>query len=150
MKCPINRIVYGAFFQEGLLRQPLFYGRTFQRDTFSAYINRCDPGCRNTSYIWGNLFDWHETSIALIFLQRNLQYPAHARRMGLQGTVVLNMTITKEGKIEDIVVADGIDIVMDKEAARVIRLLQLATPPMLKGQPIDVCASVPIKYKLAN
>jgi hypothetical protein len=39
---------------------------------------------------------------------------------------------------------------MDKESVRVVRKLQLATPPMLKGQPVDACVIFPIKYKLVN
>jgi TonB family protein len=84
------------------------------------------------------------------FLQKNVRYPAHARRNGIQGSVYVHMRITKDAKIEDLVVSEGIEVGMDKESVRVMRKLQLATPPMLKGQPVDACVIFPIKYKLAN
>lgn len=90
-----------------------------------------------------------EANIAA-FLQKNVRYPAHARRSGIQGSVFLHMTISKSGKIEDIVVKEGVDPCLDKESVRVIRKLQLSTPPMLQGQPIDACVVFPIRYKLAN
>jgi protein TonB len=86
----------------------------------------------------------------MLFISRNLHYPAYSRRMGIQGVVFLQMTITKDAKIENIVVTDGLEVDLDKESMRVIRKLQLTTPPMLKGQPIEACVVLPIKYKLAN
>lgn len=86
----------------------------------------------------------------MIFLQKNVQYPAHARRNGIQGAVYVQMTITKDGRIENIVVTDGIDTCLDKESMRVIRLLKLATPPMLNGQPVEVCGVASVKYRLVN
>lgn len=84
------------------------------------------------------------------FLQKTVRYPAHARRNGIQGSVYVHMRITKDAKVEDLVVSEGIEVGMDKESVRVMRKLQFATPPMLKGQPIDACVIIPIKYKLAN
>jgi TonB family protein len=84
------------------------------------------------------------------FLQKNVRYPAHARRMGIQGTVFLRMTITKDANIENIVVSEGVEVGLDKEAVRVMRKLQLTTPPMVKGRPVEACVIFPLKFKLAN
>jgi TonB family protein len=84
------------------------------------------------------------------FLAKNLRYPSRARRMGIQGTVFLHMTITKDAKIENIVVTEGVEVGLDKEAVRIMRKLQLTTPPMVKGQPIEACVVFPIRFKLAN
>jgi TonB family protein len=82
------------------------------------------------------------------FIGQGMIYPAKARRQGIQGEVVCSFIITKEGKVENIVVSKGIDVVLDKEAVRIIRALAFSTPPTLNGQPTDVCVQFPIMYKL--
>jgi TonB family protein len=82
------------------------------------------------------------------FLAQNIRYPIKAIQAGLDGKVVLSFRITETGKVEGISVRIGTNIHLDKEAMRVVRKLQFATPPLLNGKPVSVCASLPIKYKL--
>jgi len=83
------------------------------------------------------------------FLLRNLVYPAHARRLGIQGGVHLVFDITKEGKIENVAVRKGVHVVLDKEAVRLIRKLKLASPALINGQPKDFCVTMPLWFKLS-
>lgn len=83
-------------------------------------------------------------------LQKNLRYPARARRLGIQGKVWLTFTVTRENKIENIVVNDGVDIELDKEAVRVIRKIKIISPASRNGEPMDLCVTLPISFKLAN
>jgi TonB family protein len=83
------------------------------------------------------------------FLGRNLRYPAEARRNGIQGAIHLAFTITAQGEIKDIVVTEGVDVVLDKEAVRLLRKLKLASPPKIDGQPQEVCVKMPINFRLA-
>lgn len=75
-------------------------------------------------------------------------YPAYARRRGIQGVVKTSFTVTKEGTIENIVVNEGIDINLDKEAVRVLRTIKFTSPPMIDGEPTEMCVSIPITFKL--
>jgi len=83
------------------------------------------------------------------FIRHKLRYPSKAVRHGIQGAVHLAFTITREGIIKDIVVTRGVDIVLDKEAVRVIRLLKLSSPAMLNGKPQEICVKMPIQFKLS-
>ncbi|HEY9487168.1 MAG TPA: energy transducer TonB [Chryseosolibacter sp.] len=83
------------------------------------------------------------------FILRNLRYPAHARRRGIQGMVHLIFDITKEGKIENVAVKKGVHVVLDKEAVRLIRKLKLASPALINGQPKDFCVTMPLWFKLS-
>lgn len=85
----------------------------------------------------------------LRFISRNLVYPANARRGGIQGAVWLTFTITKQSNIENVYVSKGVHLLLDKEAARLIRKLKFSKPPMVNGQPADVCITMPLKFKLA-
>lgn len=82
------------------------------------------------------------------FVVRNMVYPAHARRHGIQGTVYLVFNITQEGKIENVAVQKGVHLVLDKEAVRVVRKLKLETPPLLNGKPQDLCVAMPLSFRL--
>lgn len=84
----------------------------------------------------------------MTFLRHKLRYPAKARRTGVQGTVHLAFTITTEATIQDIIVTEGVDISLDKEAVRVIRALKLSNPALLNGKPQEVCVHMPLRFKL--
>ncbi|MGB4847667.1 MAG: energy transducer TonB [Saprospiraceae bacterium] len=82
------------------------------------------------------------------FLYSKIRYPAKARENGISGQVILSFTITKEGNVEDIIVLRGANILLDKEAVRVIRQLSFSNPGMLDGKPVKICVKLPVKYVL--
>ncbi len=79
---------------------------------------------------------------------QNIIYPSKARRLDIQGMVMTSFIITKEGKIENIVVNKGVDLVIDKEAVRVLRAIKFSSPPMLNGEPVTICVKLPITFRL--
>lgn len=87
-------------------------------------------------------------SMFMKFLAKNTVYPRDALWEGIQGKVQVIFTITKDGKIENVYVQKGANILLDKEAVRVIRKIKLSSPPTLKGQSQEVCVSVPLAFKI--
>ena len=77
-------------------------------------------------------------------------YPAKARRSGTEGAVKTSFTLTKEGSIENIIITKGTDIVLDKESVRILRELKFSTPPALNGQPVSLCVTLPLTFKLSE
>ena len=83
------------------------------------------------------------------FIGKNIIYPSGAKDQGIQGTVYLQLTLTKVGTFENIVVKRGTNILLDKEAVRVLRQLKFSSPPTINGQTYDFnCLALPIKYRL--
>lgn len=82
------------------------------------------------------------------FLGSKIRYPDDARDNNIQGKVVMVFTITDKGKIENIVVKKSAHVVLDKEAVRVMRKLELGGPPMLDGRPKGMCVTMPIAFTL--
>jgi protein TonB len=110
---------------------------------------------KNADFLTDNAADQYtapvlDTSEAdlMTIIRKNLRYPAYARRNGVDGTVQMIFTITKEGRVENIVVIKGLHVSLDKEAVRMVRLLKFKKPPVVKGEPADVCVKFPITYKL--
>ena len=83
------------------------------------------------------------------FISKNIIYPSRAIEEGIQGTVYVQLMLTKEGAVENIVVKRGINILLDKEAIRVLRQLKFSSPPTINGQVYTFkCLALPIKYRL--
>lgn len=83
-----------------------------------------------------------------IFLANNIRYPEFARDNGISGMVIVRFTIDKKGVISGISVKKGAQVSLDKEAVRVIRLMNFSNPPTLNGQPQSSCITLPIKFML--
>jgi protein TonB len=84
------------------------------------------------------------------FLQKNLRYPASARRMGIEGQVFVSFVIDKEGKISDIQVVKGISADCDKEAVRVVSSMPPWKPGKQNGRPVKSRFVLPIRFKLES
>lgn len=83
------------------------------------------------------------------FLQKNMKYPAIARRMGTEGSVFVSFVIDRDGVISDIQVIKGISTECDKEATRVISLMPPWKPGKQNGKPVRCRFVLPVKFKLA-
>lgn len=78
-----------------------------------------------------------------------MRYPAEARRYGVDGTVWISATITKDGKMIDEKVEEGPDRGLREEALRVMQLIPDEWfPGNANGKPVDVRVSLPVKFKL--
>lgn len=80
-------------------------------------------------------------------LQRNIRYPAMARRAGIEGRVFVQFVINEQGGVEDTRVIRGIGGGADEEALRVVREARF-TPGMQRGRPVRVQYSLPIFFRL--
>ena len=57
----------------------------------------------------------------MLFLSKNIKYPALAQELGLQGKVICQFVVDRNGAIENVEVVRGIDKSLDNEAVRVIK-----------------------------
>ncbi len=84
------------------------------------------------------------------FFYKHLVYPQQAIEKEIKGTVYVVFKITEEGKTDDIFVSNGINILLDKEAVRIIRKLKFSNPPTLKGKVLEHCFKVPVQFRLED
>ena len=83
------------------------------------------------------------------YLSENIKYPVIAQENGIQGKVVCQFTVNKDGSIVDIeVVRSGGDPSLDKEAVRVIKTMPKWKPGKQRGKPVRVKFTVPVSFKL--
>ncbi len=83
------------------------------------------------------------------YLSENVKYPAIAQENGIQGRVICQFVVNKDGAIIDIeVVRSGGDPSLDKEAVRVIKSMPKWKPGQQRGKPVRVRYTVPINFSL--
>lgn len=83
------------------------------------------------------------------FLSKNVKYPAIAQKNGIEGRVIVEFVVAKDGKIEKVKVArTGGDPSLDKEAVRVIKSMPRWTPGKRRGEPVRVKYTVPVNFRL--
>ncbi len=84
----------------------------------------------------------------LRFIKTNLRYPVSAQENGIQGTVILNFVVNREGKITNIKVVRGIGFGCDEESVRVIGKMPDWSPGKQRGQAVSVSFTMPIRFVL--
>ena len=83
------------------------------------------------------------------FLGENIKYPVIAQENGIQGRVVCQFTVNKDGSLVDIeVVRSGGDASLDKEAVRVIKSMPKWKAGKQRGKPVRVKYTLPVNFKL--
>jgi protein TonB len=84
------------------------------------------------------------------FISRNVKYPRVAQRNGIEGTVFVTFVVSKDGSVTNVSVAKGISEECDKEAIRIISLLDKWTPGQQNHRAVNVRMTIPIKFDLAE
>ncbi len=84
------------------------------------------------------------------YLQKNLSYPTLAAENGIQGTVLLQFVVQKDGSIGEVKVVRSKDPDLDREAVRVVKGMPKFIPGRMNGQPVNVWFTLPVKFKLQN
>ncbi|MCQ2334860.1 MAG: energy transducer TonB [Paludibacteraceae bacterium] len=83
------------------------------------------------------------------FLSENVKYPVIAQENGIQGRVICQFVVNKDGSIVDVeVVRSGGDASLDKEAVRVIKSMPKWHPGEQRGKAVRVKYTVPVNFKL--
>jgi len=82
------------------------------------------------------------------FLADNVQYPKEAQEKGIQGRVICNFVVMKDGSITDVNVVQGVDPLLDAEAVRVLKLMPKWTPGTQRGRAVNVRVTVPVVFRL--
>ena len=84
------------------------------------------------------------------FLSENIKYPVIAQENGIQGRVICNFVVEKDGSITDVQVVRGVDPSLDREAIRVIQQMPRWKPGKQRGQAVRVRFTLPVVFRLQN
>ena len=87
-------------------------------------------------------------AVGLLVKKTPPEYPLYAKQQGIQGTVVLQARIGKDGKINDLHIVSGPDALRDA-ALDAVRRWQYR-PYLLNGEPVEVNTTINVIFTLGN
>jgi TonB family protein len=109
------------------------------------------PGCDNEGGSNEEKYACAQKKL-LEYVYKNVKYPAIARENGIQGGVVVQFVVEKDGSISDIRIARDIGAGCGEESLRVVQSMnnmpQKWTPGKQRGKAVRVQFTLPIKFKL--
>ncbi len=82
------------------------------------------------------------------YLSSHINYPTMAMENNVQGRVIIQFVVTKNGSIGEVKVARGVDRDLDREAVRVVKSLPKFIPGKMNGQAVNVWYTLPVNFKL--
>ena len=82
------------------------------------------------------------------WLSQNIKYPVIAAENGVQGRVIVQFVVEKDGSVTDVRVAKSVDPSLDKEAQRVVKAMPKWIPGKQNGSAVRVKYTVPVTFKL--
>ena len=84
------------------------------------------------------------------FLARNIKYPTSMRLNKIQGRVIVNFVVEKDGSLTNIHVLRGVVAEADSEAVRVLKLSPKWIPGVQNGKRVRASFTVPIMFTLVD
>lgn len=85
------------------------------------------------------------------YLSENVKCPAVAQRKGIQGRVICQFVVNKDGSIVNVeVVRSGGDASLDKEAVRVIKSMPKWKPGKQRGKVVRVKYTLTVNFSIAD
>ena len=84
----------------------------------------------------------------MTYLKDNIKYPKAAQDKKVEGRVIVQFVIEKDGTPTEFNVLRSVDPDLDKEALRVLGNMPKWKPGMQKGQAVRVKYTVPVSFKL--
>ena len=82
------------------------------------------------------------------WIGKEIKYPSIAQEMNIEGRVIVQFVIGRDGSVRDVQVLRTVDPTMDKEAVRVVKAMRKWIPGRQRGEPVSVRFTLPITFKL--
>lgn len=84
----------------------------------------------------------------MAWLKDNIKYPVVAAENGIQGKVIVQFVVGKNGSISNVKVLRSVDPSLDKEAVRVVSNMPNWTPGKQNGASVNVRFTLPVTFRL--
>lgn len=82
------------------------------------------------------------------WINENMKYPVIAAENGVQGRVVVQFVVEKNGSVTDVHVVKSVDPSLDKEAVRVVKAMPNWIPGKQNGSSVRVKFTLPVTFRL--
>ena len=83
-----------------------------------------------------------------VWVGQNLVYPEIPKENGVQGRVILQFTVLRDGSVGNVKVLRGVDAALDREAVRVVSNSPKWTPGRQRDRAVNVTYTFPVIFQL--
>lgn len=87
---------------------------------------------------------------AMKFLAKNIKYPVAAQQAKIEGRVIVQFVVERDGSISDIHTVRSVSPELDAEAIRVVSLMPEWKPGKQRGKAVAVKYTMPIMFRLQS
>lgn len=113
--------------------------RSVKEDVVSYYDCDVLPSFLNSTDIKKFLEQW---------VYQYLKYPASAVQDGIQGRVMVEFVVNRDGKVSDVRVVKGVSEELNAEAVKVVAASPKWKPGKINGEKVRCSITVPIEFRL--
>ena len=82
------------------------------------------------------------------WITQNLKYPPAAKTQKIQGKVIVQFVVNKDGSVSDCKVVGPVHPLLDREALRVLALMPEWKPGTMGGKPCRTLFAMPVVFRL--
>ena len=82
------------------------------------------------------------------WLSKEIKYPTISQENGVQGRVIVQFVVNRDGSIVDAKIARGVDPYLDKEALRVVNKMPKWKPGKQRGKAVRQQYTLPVMFRL--
>ncbi len=111
------------------------------------------PGCEDSDLSAKELLQCANTKL-IEFVYERLRYPSAAREAGVEGRVIVQFVVRKDGSVTDAQIVRSIGHGTDEAVLDVIRTMQQMSdrwrPGYQRGQPVNVQFTLPVIFKMSD
>lgn len=141
-----NGIKHGAFmtyWESGQLKRQDFYKNGVFTEGFCW--NKDGVNIKYTKYKTQPIFPGGSQELAK-YLTKNMKYPRNSENSSSRGKVLVSFNVENDGKISNVKIVEGINMVLNNEAKRVVEIMPNWEPALLDGNAISQVISMPIVF----
>lgn len=88
------------------------------------------------------------TNALMTYLRDNIKYPAEAAKAGIQGKVIVQFVVGKDGTVRDVKSIRNISPELDAEAVRVVAAMPKWVPGYQRGEAVNVRYTLPVNFRM--
>lgn len=88
------------------------------------------------------------TNALMTYLRDNIKYPAEAAKAGIQGKVIVQFVVGKDGTVRDVKPIRNISPELDAEAVRVVAAMPKWVPGYQRGEAVNVRYTLPVNFRM--
>jgi TonB family protein len=152
-----NELIETSLYQENMMRKVLF-ALLLSLTVFAGFaqvskqgIDSCNidtAGEREVIYnVAEQMPSFPGGEVALMrFINSHIVYPSKAARCNKEGRVIVQFVVTREGKVDKVKIAKGVEASLDKEAIRVCRMLPKFIPAKHNGKTVSMWYTLTINF----